>query len=62
VPTVLRIDGFQIVIYLPNREHGPAHVHAFKAGAELIVTLGDGGEQPEIARNRGMRDADTVAA
>jgi hypothetical protein len=62
MPTVLDVDGFRIVIYLPDREHGPAHVHVFRAGAELIVALGAIGEQPTVTRNRGMRDADTVAA
>jgi hypothetical protein len=60
--TVLRVDGFTIMIYLPNREHGPAHVHVFKAGTELIVTLGEGAEPPAITNNRRMRDADLVAA
>ena len=33
MPIVFRLDGFEVVILLPPREHGPAHVHVTKAGA-----------------------------
>jgi hypothetical protein len=39
VPTVLRGDGFRVVIFLPPREHGPAHVPVRKAGGEIIIEL-----------------------
>jgi hypothetical protein len=36
-PTVLRQDGYQIVIF-PN-DHRPAHVHVFKADEECVFNL-----------------------
>ncbi len=39
MPSVLRIDGFDVIVFLPDREHGPAHVHVRKAGKEVVVTL-----------------------
>ena len=39
MPTVLRADGYRIIIFLPPREHGPPHVHVRKAGGEMIVEL-----------------------
>lgn len=40
MPTVLSIDGFDLVIYT-GHEHLPPHVHIFKAGRWLRVALGD---------------------
>ena len=40
MPRVIEQDGFRVMIYNPPREHGPAHVHVFHAGHELIVELG----------------------
>jgi hypothetical protein len=31
MPTVLHVGGFQVRIFLPPREHGPARVHVRKA-------------------------------
>lgn len=39
MPTVLRVDGFRLVILLPPREHGPAHVHVYKAGGVVAIEL-----------------------
>lgn len=39
MPTVIQRDGFRVVIFLPPREHGPAHVHVCKAGTEVVITL-----------------------
>ena len=49
MPTVLHIDGFQVRIFLPPREHGPAHVHVRKAGAGVVINLPDG-NQPLVIR------------
>ncbi|MFN4770438.1 DUF4160 domain-containing protein [Gemmatimonas sp.] len=63
LPTVLRHHGFRIVIYVPPREHGPAHVHVFRtAGEELVIWLGDASTGPSIGDAVGMRDADAVKA
>ena len=40
MPIVLRVDGFEVVILLPPREHGPAHVHVTKAGELVVINLG----------------------
>jgi Domain of unknown function (DUF4160) len=39
MPTGLRQDGFDVMIY--TDDHPPAHVHVFKAGEEIIIDLGD---------------------
>jgi hypothetical protein len=52
MPTILRRDGFRFVIWL--NDHLPPHVHIFKAGNELIVNLGIGGQLPVVRLNHGM--------
>jgi hypothetical protein len=37
MPTILRVDGYEIVIYLDD--HPPPHVHVFAHGCEAIVYL-----------------------
>ena len=37
MPTVLRQDGFEFVIY-PN-DHTPMHVHVFKSDGEVKINL-----------------------
>jgi hypothetical protein len=37
MPTILRVQGFRIMIF-PN-DHAPAHVHVFKGGATFQVDL-----------------------
>lgn len=54
MPTVLRVGGFSLRINGPPREHGPPHVHVVRAGAEVIIMLGDLEAAPEVRRNRGM--------
>jgi Domain of unknown function (DUF4160) len=39
MPTIIRQNGFRIVIF-PN-DHIPPHVHVFKSGAEVKIDLGD---------------------
>lgn len=41
VPTVLRVDGFRVVIYLPPREHDPPHVHVWKGDGEVVIKTPD---------------------
>ena len=52
MPTIIRQFGFDIRIN--TRDHTPAHVHCFKAGAELIVFL----ETLSIRENNGMSRVD----
>lgn len=58
MPTVIQRDGFRVVIFLPPREHGPAHVHVCKAGTEVVITLDPIG----IRVVERMRPADVVQA
>jgi uncharacterized protein DUF4160 len=37
MPTILRLDGYRVVIY-PN-DHSPAHVHVIGATAEAVFEL-----------------------
>jgi hypothetical protein len=52
MPTVLRIDGLQFVIW-PN-DHAPPHVHVFSAEAEAKIYLGEPNEYPRLIENRRM--------
>lgn len=58
MPTVMTLDGFIIKIYFPPREHGPAHVHVFRGGDEVIIELAP----VAIRENYGMRTAQIVKA
>jgi hypothetical protein len=37
MPTIIRQGGFDVTIF--TNDHSPAHVHVFKASAELILNL-----------------------
>ena len=58
MPIVLRIAGFDVLILLPPREHGPAHVHVRKAGHEVVIVLAT----LAVRKVEGMRSADVVTA
>ena len=59
MPTVLRARGFQVRIYSPPREHGPAHVHVLRGDGEMILDLNDDGETVTVrgASHMPRRDA-----
>jgi hypothetical protein len=52
VPTVLRKDGFNFVIY--HDDHEPSHAHVKKAGTEVVINLGDESTAPFERENKGM--------
>jgi hypothetical protein len=62
MPTVLDVNGFQVRVLLPPREHGPPHVHVSKGGGEVVITLPDGATPLAIRTIHGMKTADVVAA
>ena len=62
MPTVLDVAGFQLRILLPPREHGPPHVHVWKAGAVVVIDLPEGAQPLGIRKLRGMRTVDVVTA
>lgn len=56
MPTIIRRDGFQVVIW--TNDHEPMHVHIFKAGGELAVNLGDSNTAVSVRDNFGMSNKD----
>lgn len=46
MPTVLRQDGFRLVIYL--NDHLPSHVHVVKGGGEVRINLGSEDTAPKL--------------
>jgi len=46
MPTVLRKNGFRVVIY-PN-DHLPSHVHVLKRDGEVRIDLGDEETAPKL--------------
>jgi len=52
MPTVLRKDGFNFVIY--TDDHEPMHTHIKKAGKEVVINLGDEDTKPYERENKGM--------
>jgi hypothetical protein len=57
MPTVLRVDGFRIVIFASQREHGPAHVHVFHSGEEVVIELRTSEEGVAVRDFRGTAHA-----
>jgi len=53
MPTVLRIDGYDIVIYL--NDHLPHHVHVFAHGCEAIVELSCPDDIVHVRKNRNFK-------
>ena len=56
MPTVLRVDGFRVVILPPPREHGPAHVHVVRAGASVVINLNTAEVGVSVREIHGMRE------
>lgn len=52
MPTVLRQDGFAVMIY--THDHEPMHVHIFKAGHEVVIDI----TRIEVREYRGMKMKD----
>ncbi|MDQ3753481.1 MAG: DUF4160 domain-containing protein [Acidobacteriota bacterium] len=56
MPTVLRLNVFDVRVY--THDHPPAHVHVWKAGAEVIINLGDELHPPSVRENKRMSGKD----
>ena len=54
MPTVLRVDGYQIMIYLDD--HLPPHVHVSARGAELVVNLNCATAFVSVRNNDGFKN------
>jgi len=46
MPTVLRKDGFQVMLFVDD--HEPPHVHARRDGSVVVVNLASPGERPSL--------------
>ncbi len=44
MPTILRQQGFRVIIYL--NDHLPSHVHVLKGNGEVRIDLGNEGAAP----------------
>ena len=62
VPTILRVAGFRVVIFLPPREHAPPHVHVQTADGEVVIELAHGERPQQIRSVAGMRPPAVVRA
>ncbi|NER22733.1 MAG: DUF4160 domain-containing protein [Symploca sp. SIO1B1] len=60
MPTVLRKDGFAVRIYF--NDHRPPHVHVFKGGGQVKISLGSETESTELVQVEGMSDKDAAKA
>lgn len=56
MPTVLRKDGFAVMIY--TQDHIPAHVHIWSAGGEILINI----ISFEIIKVEGMSRRDSAKA
>lgn len=62
MPTILRVAGFRVAIFLPPREHAPPHVHVWNAAGEAVIELASP-RRPQVLRSvAGMRTPDVVRA
>jgi hypothetical protein len=52
MPTVLRKEGFDSMIY-PS-DHAPSPTHVWKGGKGVVITLGDEFLAPYVGENHGM--------
>lgn len=50
MPTLLRINGFRVVIY--TADHEPMHVHVINAEGEAVVEIG---KKARLIRSGGMK-------
>ncbi len=53
MPSVLRQQGFRVVIY--QNDHRPRHVHVIKGRAEVLINLGDKDTVPQVRENFRMK-------
>jgi thiazole synthase ThiGH ThiG subunit len=60
MPTILRQDGFEVMIY--TQDHHPAHVHVWKAGGEAVFNLIGTGRAASLREVLGMRKKDVKEA
>ena len=52
MPTVLRFDGYGVIVY--PADHAPAHVHVFGGGKEAVFNLNCPNGPVELRENYGF--------
>ena len=63
MPTVLRADGFRIVVYGPPREHPPPHVHVeYGATGLMVLRLATKTSPQRVWAVYGMKDREVLRA
>ena len=62
MPVVLRERGFEVRIFLPSREHGPAHVHVTHGNGEALILLNTAEQGVSVREIRGMKSRDVQRA
>lgn len=62
MPTVLRVDGFRVMILFPPREHPPAHVHVVKGDGTVVIELAVGVVPQRVREIHAMNRADVRRA
>lgn len=62
MPTVLRVAGYQVMIYCTKREHGPPHVHVRNANGEVVIALATAGKPQIVRQYVGMRVREVATA
>lgn len=62
VPTVLRVGGFRVVIFLPPREHEPPQVHVWSADGEAVIDLATAVHPQSVRSVWRMRTNDVATA
>lgn len=58
MPTVLRVNGFRVLILFPPREHPPPHVHVVRDEGVAVIRLESSSETQRTIRIDGMSAAD----
>jgi len=57
MPTVLRLNGFRMVIY--TADHDPMHVHAIHSNGEAVIGISSA---PRVIRSGGLTDKELKIA
>ena len=60
MPEVLRMNGFVLSIY--PRDHPPPHVHVWRSGSQVKVTIPLGDSPPDVVGRNRFGPRDTAAA
>ena len=60
MPSVLRVDGFQVMIFF--NDHPPPHVHVRKGGGMVVIVLAADGNPQTVREVHEMAQAEIVKA